>query len=112
MPARRERVLLCPGESGRPVRIAEFPSWWDRRAFFREYGDRSVDTGNPFSVDYGVLLTGAEAHAFDRAGREAFARDPRSDRAETREAMHRWEAMLKDASWVIVDSYEWESGLE
>jgi hypothetical protein len=28
------------------------------------------------------------------------------------EAMERLESMLKTASWVIVESYEWESGLD
>jgi hypothetical protein len=28
------------------------------------------------------------------------------------EAMQQWETMFKSARWVIVESYEWESGLE
>lgn len=112
MPAYRERVYVCPSESGRPGWIVDFPLWWDRREFFQKYGDRSIDTGSPFSVDYGVLLAQWEAHDWDKQCREAFAEDPRREQPGVREAMHKWETMLKASSWVIVESYEWESGLE
>jgi hypothetical protein len=29
-----------------------------------------------------------------------------------REAMEQWETMLPRTRWIIVESYEWESGLE
>jgi hypothetical protein len=53
-----------------------------------------------------------EAAAWDKQCREAFANDPRSQDAKTIEAMQQLEARLKSSSWVIVESYEWESGLE
>jgi hypothetical protein len=89
----------------------EFPLWWDRREFFKKYSARQVDTGNPFYVDYGLLLTGWEAIAWDEHCREQFARDPRSKEPFFVESMLRWESLLRAASWVIVESYEWESGL-
>ena len=112
MPAYRERIYICPGENGQPAWILDFPLWWDRSAFFEEYGNRRIDTGNPFYVDYGLLLTGSEAKAWDKRCREAFAGDPHRLKPHIVEAMRRLESMLRTASWVIVESFEWESGLE
>ena len=112
MPANRERVYICPEQSGQPAWIVDFPLWWDRREFFRQYGSRQVDTGNPFYVDTGMLLTAGEARAWDQRCREAFAPDPRGRLPVVAEAMRQMAAMLKTAAWVIVESYEWESGLE
>jgi hypothetical protein len=89
----------------------DFPIWWDRREFFKKYGNREIDTGNPFYVDYGLLLTRGEALAWDRHCREAFTQDPGRDQAMFTEAMHHLETRLKTTSWVIVESYEWESGM-
>ena len=111
MPAYRERVYICPAESGQPGWIVEFPLWWDRRAFFEKYSVRQIDTGNTFYVDYGLLLTGWEAIAWDKACREQFDLDSPSKEPFIVEAMQRMESMLSAASWVIVESYEWESGL-
>ena len=61
MPVYRERVMICPEESGRPVWIGEFPFWWDRRKIFEKYGSRQFNSGNPFSEDYGLLLAVGEA---------------------------------------------------
>ena len=112
MPAYRERIYICPGENGQPAWILDFPLWWDRGAFFKKYGDRQIDTGNPFSVDYGLLLTGGEANAWDKRCREAIAGDPRSQKPHLVEAMRRLESILRTANWVIVESFEWESGLD
>lgn len=112
MPAYRERVYLCPGKSGQPAWVGEFPIWWNRREFFEKYGERGIDTGNPIYVDYGLLLTQWEAAAWDKQCRETFARDARSRHAGMREEMQEWETLLKAAHWVIVESYEWESGLD
>jgi hypothetical protein len=112
MPAYRERVYICPTQNGQTGWIVEFPAWWDRGEFFKRYGDRQIDTGNPIYVDYGLLLTLGEARAWDLRCRELFAQDPRSQSPAIGEAMRQWETMLKDASWVIVESYEWESGME
>lgn len=112
MPAYREKIHVCPGENGQPARILDFPLWWDRRAFFEKYGDRRIDTGNPFYVAYGLLLSGSEANAWDERCKEAFANHPGSQAPHNLEAMRRLRSILKTASWVIVESSEWESGLD
>lgn len=112
MPAYRERIYICPGENGQPAWIMDFPLWWDRGAFFKKYRERQVDTGNPFYVDYGLLLTGSEARAWDKRCREAFAGSPEGQKAHMLEAMSRLESLLSMARWVIVESYEWESGMD
>jgi hypothetical protein len=112
MPAYRERIYICPAENGQPAWILDFPLWWDRAAFFKRYRERQIDTGNPFYVDYGLLLTGSEAKAWDKRCREALAGDPGSQKPHIIEAMRRLESMLDSAGWVIVESSEWESGLD
>ena len=112
MPAYRERIYICPGKNGLPAWIMDFPSWWDRLEFFKEYRDRQIDTGNPFYVDYGLLLTGSEAKAWDERCREAFAGSPQGLAPHIAEAMHTLESRLRTARWVIVESSEWESGLD
>jgi hypothetical protein len=112
MPAYRERIYIFPAENGQPAWIMDFPLWWDRGAFFKQFGDRRIDTGNPFYVDYGLLLTGSEAKDWDKRCREAFAGGPRNQKPHIVEAMHSLESVLKTASWVIVESSEWESGLD
>jgi hypothetical protein len=111
MPAYRERIYICPSDNGQPTWILDFPLWWDRGAFFEKYGDRRIDTGNPFYVDYGLLLTGSEAKAWDKYCTEALSGDSLSRKPHIVEAMDRLESILKTASWVIVESFEWESSL-
>ena len=112
MPAVSYRIYLCPSKSGKPGWIMDFPVWWDRVEFFKKYGQRQIDTGNPIYVDYGLLLTVWEARVWDEACRESFAQDPRSRQQRTIDAMQQLETRLKATSWVIVESYEWESGLD
>lgn len=112
MPAYRARVYVCPNQNGQPGWIVDFPEWWDQREFFTKYGDRQIDTGHPIYVDFGLLLTSWEAQAWDEQSRIAFAQRPRSREASVIQAMQHWVAMLKAASWVIVESYEWESGYD
>jgi hypothetical protein len=111
MPAYRERIYICPAEDGHPGWIGDFPVWWDRPAFFEQFGGRQIDTGHPIYVDYGLLLTAAEARSWDQHCRDRFDRDPRSRQPIILESMRSLEARLNTASWVIVESYEWESGL-
>jgi hypothetical protein len=111
MPTYRERVYICPDHSGQPGWILEFPLWWNRQEFFKEYGDCMIEAENPFYVDYGILLTVWEAVEWDKRCRVQFAREARSQEPFYIDAMLHWEALLKTASWVIVESYEWESGL-
>jgi hypothetical protein len=111
VPARAERIYLF-GEAEQPGQILDFPLWWDRRGFFAKYGQRQIDTGHPVYVDYALLLTPGEALAWDKECRERFQADPASSRPHIVSAMERLESALKKASWVIVESYEWESGLD
>ena len=66
MPAYRQRVYICQNQSGQQGWIMDYPLWWNQREFFQKYGDRQIDTGNPFYVDSGLLLTGWEAQDWDR----------------------------------------------
>ena len=90
----------------------DFPLWWNRQEFFQKYGKRQIDTGNPIYVDYALLITSGEAMAWDKRCREVFNRDSQNQHAPILERMHLLEARLKSSSWVIVESYEWESGLD
>ena len=90
----------------------KFPVWWNRRDFFDKYGERRIDTGNLVYVDYALLLTVWEASVWDEHSREAFAQDPRSQQRKIVEAMHHLQTRLNSTRWVIVESYEWESGLD
>ena len=112
MPAYRERIYLCPAENGQPGWVMEFPAWWDRSEFFKKFGGRLIDTGNPVYADHALLLTAWEAAAWDELCRAAFGHDPRSQQAEMLTAMQVWDSRLRSASWVVVESYEWESGLD
>lgn len=111
MPAYRERVYICPNQSGQPGWIMDFPLWWDRQEFFKKYSSRQIDTGNPIYVDFAMLLTAGEAIAWDRRCREQLTQNARSKEPILFDAMQHWESMLESASWVIVEMYEWESGL-
>lgn len=110
MPARAERLTICPKQNGAPIAIVKFPSWWERRAFFEQYGARFFDTGNPIYVDYGLLLTGAEASVWDKRQQERAISSGRTLSPHSFAEMNRVASLLKTASWVIVESYEWESG--
>lgn len=111
MPAYRQRIFVIPSENDQPIWIGEFPYWWDRMVFFEKYSQRQIDIGNPFYVDYGLLLTGWEASEWDRRCREIFSNDPRSRDPFFKEASQNFETLLRSADWVVVESYEWESGL-
>jgi len=112
MPARAERLCFFTGEAGEKERVMDWPLWWDRRRFFEQYGDRKVDTGNPFYVDYTIQLTPEEVLAWDRECRAKFYADPDSIKPHIASAMQRLQAAAEKSRWVIVESYEWESGLD
>jgi hypothetical protein len=112
MPARAARIYLYAAEADQPGQVMDFPLWWDRRGFFAKYGDRQIDLGHPLYVDYALLLTAGEALAWDKRCREEFYSDPSSKRPHNVSAMQRLGSALKQARWVIVESYEWESGLD
>ena len=93
------------------VRVVDFPFWWNRGEFFEKYGGRGIDTGNPLYADFALLLTRREAVEWDKRCREAYGRDPRNDERPGDEAMRRWETIVEEAAWVVVESYAWESDL-
>ena len=111
MPARAERIYLYPAEKDQPGRVMRFPVWWDRIGFFEKYSNRQIDTGDRLYVDYVFLLTPWEALAWDEQCREKFSGDFWSQRLNPESEMEQLEAALKKSRWVIVESYEWESGL-
>lgn len=89
-----------------------FPVWWDRREFFNKFRNREIDTGNPIYVDYAYLLTPGEALVWDKTCREKFSGDSRRQKRNLESEMQQLEAALKKSKWVIVESSEWESGLD
>jgi hypothetical protein len=106
MPARRERIYLFAKEPGQTGATLDFPIWWDRRLFFEKYGDRQIDLGNPIYVDYAILMTKYEALAFDKLSKER-----NSYGSHLIPAMQQLELALQKVKWVVVESYEWESGM-
>ena len=112
MPARNQRLYLYASKVDQPGQVIDFPLWWDRREFFNKYGDRQVDLGNPVYVDYALLLAPSEVLEFDKECIEKFHADPRTNSQLFISAMEQLQSALKKASWVIVESYEWESGLD
>jgi hypothetical protein len=112
VPSYRARAYICPAKNGEPVSIVDFPPWWRRIEFYNQYGQRQIDSLNPWYVDYGYLLAAAEATAWNRQEWSLFAADPRSREDSVVEAMHLWEELLAGASWVVVELYEWESGYD
>ncbi len=59
-----------------------------------------------------MLLTMGEASAWDKECRQAFAGHSRSQDPKVKAAMKQLAERLQQASWVIVESYEWESGFD
>jgi hypothetical protein len=112
MPARSERITIAPRKNGGAVRILRFPSWWDRGAFFEKFKGREIDTGNPIDWNLAWLLSAAEAAAWDDLCRGALPSAPSAGNIAVQEEMRQLEALLREAAWVIVESVEWESGLD
>ena len=111
MPARNERLYIFPAEGGQPGQVMPMPVWWERRGLLEKYRQREIDLGHPLYVDYAFLLTPWEAREWDTQCRKQFSSDPRSKKAWIVSEMEKVESALKNAKWVIVESYEWESGL-
>ena len=110
MPARTEKLYVFATDQ--PNRVLRFPLWWDRRDFFEKFVGRGVDTGHPLYVDYAYLLTPGEALAFDKQSREAYIADPNRKLQHVAAEMDEFAPALKGARWVVVESTEWESGLD
>lgn len=111
MPARAERIYIFPAEEGQPGQVMRLPVWWKRSGLLKKYRDREIDLGDPLYVDYAFLLTPWEALEWDKQCRKQFSSDPRSNKPRFISDMLQFESALKKAKWVIVESYEWESGM-
>ncbi|MBP1659702.1 MAG: hypothetical protein H6P95_894 [Candidatus Aminicenantes bacterium] len=112
MPARSDRITVVPDRNGQPVRVLRFPAWWDRAAFIERFSDRELDTGNPIDWNLAWLLSAAEAAAWDDLCRAGLPKDPRGVDPLLLEEMGQLAALLRQGGWVIVESHEWESGLD
>ncbi len=112
MPARSERIYIIPCKNGEPIRILPFPLWWNRSEFIKKYQRRELDLENPIDANYAWLLSSAEAIAWDKECNMQFCRDPLKNEPNVLEERRELESALVKASWVIVESYEWESGLD
>ncbi|MBI3398835.1 MAG: hypothetical protein HY026_06360 [Deltaproteobacteria bacterium] len=112
MPARSERIYICPDKSGDPGRIMVFPAWWDRSAFLERYRNREIDPGNPIDVNVAYLLSSAEAIAWNEQCAKRYSKDFPGGMPNVTGAARELESVLMNASWVIVESYEWESGMD
>ena len=88
------------------------PVWWSCGDLFREYRERHVELQSLAYDDTAFLLTNWEAVVFDERSREQFASDPRSSEPFILEQMERLKTALTGAKWVVVEAYEWESGLD
>jgi len=111
MPARSERLYVFPERNGAPCRILPFPPWWDRGAFIEKYRKREIDFDNPIDANYVWLLTPGEAIAWNKICMEQFSMNHSGSESTISEDNFALESLLMNASWVIVESYEWESGL-
>jgi len=112
MPARAERVSIYPDKNGEPGLILPFPAWWNRDEFFKRFKQREVDTGNPIDANYTFTLTSREAVAWNEECKNRFMSTSRSTKQEVLDAMRRLELAISKSSRVIVESYEWESGMD
>jgi hypothetical protein len=112
MPARTERITVVPDRNGQPVRIMRFPLWWDRGGFIETFRDRELDTGNPIDWNLAWLLSAAEASVWDDRCQAHFSMNTKSVDPLVLEEMGQLAALLRQGGWVIVESHEWESGLD
>lgn len=115
------RVWVVPREAGDACAIFQGPRWWDRDTLSPEhlnlYAERYIDTNNPFWLDSVRLFSGDEARAMDNVARERYRANCREfygrglRRSEIQQ-MARFRRTLEQAVWVVVFTYEWESGLD
>ena len=110
MPARKERIHIYSEIPEQKNITTDFPIWWDRNTFFFRFGDRKHDTGNPIYVDYAYKLSVEEAIEFDKFSLKKTY--PNQDKIPplVKINIEKFHNFLKDAKWVIIESYEWETG--
>ena len=111
MPARAERLYLYPDlhfdRQSEPGCILEFPSWWDRREFFRRFKAREVDCSNAVDEKSAYLMFVDDAFAFDRECLERSVIKPGTVPPHIRDRQAEFVDALRQSKWAIVESYEW-----
>jgi hypothetical protein len=112
MPARSEKIQIVPEKSGQPSLILRFPYWWNRAAFFEKFRNRELDLGNPIDFNLAWLLSAVEATLWDEQCKKQFPNSWIDAHPNIFIEMGQLTDALKQASWVIVESKEWESGLD
>lgn len=112
MPAIAFRIYACPAATGQPVWVDRLPVWWNASELFQAYRQREIEIRGFIYDDYALLLTQSEAMVWDSEARQKFARDSRAEDEYVRANMEEFQTVLKQAKWVIVELYEWESGLD
>ena len=110
MPSRNERIFIYSAIPGQEDISLDFPAWWDRNTFFFRYGNRKHDTGNPIYVNYTYKLSREEAIEFDAFSVRKTYPVYKKISPLVKINIENFRAHLLDAKWVIIESYEWESG--
>ena len=109
------RIRGVPLKGDAPGWSVENVFWWDTWALLEKYPHRVLE-GLAYT-DYVLVLTPVEAMEWQRRFREAFNQDPhRLPSAGSRESVEacsrQLEATRHDICWVVVEMYEWESGMD
>ncbi len=111
MPAKAERLYLYPDlhfdRKSEPGQIVEFPVWWDRREFFKLFKSREVDCSNPVDQKSAYLLSVDDALAFDKECLGKTTARLGTIPLHIRDGQAEFIEALRQAKWVIVESYEW-----
>jgi len=89
-----------------------FPYWWNRSEFIHRYQKREIDLGNPIDANYVWVLNSAEAAVWNEECVKLFSADPLSRHPQILEEQRKLGDALTKSQWLLVESYEWESGLE
>jgi hypothetical protein len=87
-----------------------FPYWWNRSEFIQRYQKRETDLGNPIDANFVWVLSSGDAVAWNEGCVESFSVDPLSKKPEVIEDQVKLKELLMQSQWVLVESYEWESG--
>lgn len=111
MPAIAYRIYLCPAAHGLPAYVSRMPLWWNSSELFSAYRSRMIDIQGLVYDDSAILLTGAEAADFDDRASAEYASSVTVE-PQIKAQMAEIRSALSAVKWVIVEAYEWESGLE
>jgi hypothetical protein len=111
MPARVETIQIVPKKSGQLSLILRFPYWWNRAAFLKKFRERELDLENPIDFNLAWLLSAVEAILWDEQCKKQFPDSEIGAHPTILSEMSQLTDALKHARWVIVESNEWESGL-